>query len=103
MGSSVGPGPEAVRKIFAENPGTIAGMGLHSFTFSSTLSLCPTYSNFTHGCVPNVLMLSSNVNACRPLIAGVILEPVVGNSGFIVPDKAFLEAGRCRFTLSNPR
>lgn len=27
-------------------------------------------------------------------IAGVILEPVVGNSGFIVPDKAFLQALR---------
>lgn len=27
-------------------------------------------------------------------IAGVILEPVVGNSGFIVPDKAFLEGLR---------
>ena len=27
-------------------------------------------------------------------IAGVILEPVVGNSGFIVPDKEFLEGLR---------
>lgn len=30
----------------------------------------------------------------RPQIAGVILEPVVGNSGFIVPTKEFLEGLR---------
>merc|ERR1719408_1153355 len=31
-------------------------------------------------------------------VAGVILEPVVGNSGFIVPDKAFLEGLRALCT-----
>jgi len=31
---------------------------------------------------------------CGEDIAGVILEPVVGNSGFIVPDKSFLEGLR---------
>jgi glutamate-1-semialdehyde 2,1-aminomutase len=33
-------------------------------------------------------------------IAGVILEPVVGNSGFIVPSKEFLQVGQT-FDKSN--
>ena len=35
-------------------------------------------------------------------IAGVILEPVVGNSGFIPPTQEFLEVSACHWFLSHP-
>lgn len=36
----------------------------------------------------------SGLSGCVWQIAGVILEPVVGNSGFIVPSKEFLQGLR---------
>ena len=49
-------------------------------------TLCATYNNLDE--------VKALFEANKGEIAGVILEPVVGNSGFIVPDKEFLQGLR---------
>merc|ERR1719171_1040027 len=46
------------------------------------------------GCYHGLDSVKALFEANKGEVAGVILEPVVGNSGFIVPDKAFLEGLR---------
>ena len=47
------------------------GRGLHSFTSTSARAAsCPTYPNWTHETVPNVLKLSSHVIECKTLHEG---------------------------------
>jgi len=43
--------------------------------------LYPTLPNLIHECVPNVLMLSSNVNECKPLGTGGTGGTVDGGGG----------------------
>merc|ERR1719301_120613 len=53
---------------------------------ASSTTLVGTYNNLDS--------VKALFEANKGEVAGVILEPVVGNSGFIVPDKAFLEGLR---------
>ena len=53
---------------------------------ATATTLCATYNNLDE--------VKALFAANKGEIAGVILEPVVGNSGFIVPDKAFLQGLR---------
>jgi len=46
----------------------IQGRPLVPISARLELSLSPIYPNFTHGCVPKVLELSSNVDECKPLV-----------------------------------
>ena len=53
------------------------GLPLVLITAQLVLSLSPVQRNVTHGCVPKVLKLSSNVNERKPCLQHAVHQPVV--------------------------